>query len=64
MKETKKEKRQRLPVDYDGKWMSFKIPLELHTNLRVDAFRQNKNMDKTVIEYLQLGFDSKHKTNK
>lgn len=46
--------------DYQGKWMRLKIPTPLHTNIRIEAFKTEKNLDEKVIEYLHIGYEAVH----
>lgn len=48
------------PIFYDGKWMRLKIPTPLHTNIRIEAFKTEKNLDQKVIEYLHIGYETVH----
>lgn len=53
--------KEKASIEYSGKWMRLKIPIELHTNIRVDSIRERKNLDTKVLEYLHLGYDVAHK---
>ena len=60
MSETK-NKNYRALLDYDGKFMTLKIPTELHKSIKKDAIdRDDKNLDQLVLEYLKLGYDAHH----
>lgn len=59
MSATKKKKDYR-PA-YAGKFMTLKIPTDLHTNIKIDAIKRTDiNLDQLVLEYLQLGYNAHH----
>lgn len=46
--------------DYEGRWIRLKIPTPLHTNIRIEAFKTEKNLDQKVLEYLHIGYEAVH----
>lgn len=59
MSTTKKKKDYR--PTYEGKFMTLKIPSELHKKIYIDKLnRDSINFDQLVVEYLQLGYDAHH----
>lgn len=56
-----KNKIQKLD-DYPGNWIQIKVPSQLQINIRIEALRENKPLKRKMIELLQAGYDSTHKT--
>ena len=50
--------------DYPGVWVQIFIPTELHINTKIEALKDRVSIKEKIVELLQAGFDSKHKTNK
>ena len=62
IKEKMDKSKAKASIEYSGKWMRLKIPTELHTNIKIDSFKDNVNLDVKVLEYLQLGYSTAQKT--
>ncbi|OQY72023.1 MAG: hypothetical protein B6D44_11020 [Ignavibacteriales bacterium UTCHB2] len=58
---TKKEIKKDYRAKYAGKFMTLKIPADLHRALMIDKIdRDDINLDQLAIEYMRLGYNTHH----